>query len=263
LAEWDLAGGPENKSTFFDISLVDGYNLPIGLTWIPGGDVLDIPPNFTSPACIATAQLLLPPTGSGTLGNASNSTYPIPYERTQSTADIAKWCPWDLQLTPPPRPGHGVFPYPVDHLPRPVFDPCLSACAATRSPADCCTGPHDGPGACKPSLYSRRAKIACPDAYSYAYDDATSTFSVPAGGGWEVTFCPPGRSTNILKTFGPLLQAVGDPGYDAAALWADAANLTLIAEGGRENGAGRLMMSGRMGGASIGALVVLVAVLVL
>ncbi|EAZ38290.1 hypothetical protein OsJ_22668 [Oryza sativa Japonica Group] len=37
---------------------------------------------------------------------------------------------------------------------------------------------------------------ACPRAYSYAYDDATSTFTwAAAGGGYDVVFCP-GMSRN-------------------------------------------------------------------
>jgi hypothetical protein len=53
---------------------------------------------------------------------------------------------------------------------------------------------------CKPSLYSRNAKSVCPDAYSYAYDDSTSTFIIPSRGEFEIIFCPSGRSINILTT---------------------------------------------------------------
>lgn len=43
-----------------------------------------------------------------------------------------------------------------------------------------------------------RLRRACPDAYSYAFDDQTSTFIIPAGAGFQVIFCPGARSTNIL-----------------------------------------------------------------
>ena len=263
LAEWDMAGGVGNQLTFYDISLVDGYNLPIGITYLPGSNISlqDIPPNFTNPACIATAELLIPPTTSGTLGNSSNSSYPIPYESTQSSADVAKWCPWDLQQTPPPRPGAGVYPYPVENIKRPIFNPCLSACAYSGAASDCCTGSYNSAKSCKPSLYSTQAKRVCPDAYSYAYDDATSTFAITSGGGWEVTFCPPGRSTNILKTFKPQIQILNLAGRNTTKLQVDAANLTLIAEGGKENSAEK-STGERMGGASLSALVVVVAVAV-
>jgi hypothetical protein len=35
-----------------------------------------------------------------------------------------------------------------------------------------------------------------------AYDDSASTFTVPTGGGFQVTFCPWGVSTNIIATMG-------------------------------------------------------------
>lgn len=38
----------------------------------------------------------------------------------------------------------------------------------------------------------------CPDAYSYAYDDLLSTFTVPTGKGFEITFCPGGVSSDIM-----------------------------------------------------------------
>lgn len=244
---------------FYDLSLVDGYNLPLGITYLPGhNDTLqEIPPNFTNPACIATAGLLSPPSASGTLGNSSNSSYPIPYESSQSSSDIAKWCPWNLQLMTPPRPGYGVYPYPVDNLPRPVFDPCLSACAKSKAASDCCTGSYNDAKKCKPSLYSTKAKLVCPDAYSYAFDDATSTFSLPAGGGWEVTFCPDGRSTNILKTFKAQLGDLSEVGHNVSVLQAVAKNLTLIAEGGKENGGERTK------GTRLAGLVVLFAAAIL
>lgn len=54
--------------------------------------------------------------------------------------------------------------------------------------------------------YSAAAKRVCPDAYSFAFDDRASTFVVPAleeAGGWEVRFCPGGRSTDILGVSTP------------------------------------------------------------
>jgi hypothetical protein len=130
---------------------------------------------------------------------------------------------------PPLKPGDGVYPYPDDKIQRPIFDPCLSACAATNDPADCCTGSYDDPKVCKPSLYSKTAKAVCPDAYSFAFDDQTSTFIIPAGGGWEVVFCPAGRSTDILATFGAQLSSVASGGGAVSKNVDDTArNLTFI-----------------------------------
>ena len=127
----------------------------------------DIPPNLTNPICIGTASLLtnMGSTADSNLG--TNSTYPIPLEQTLSYGDVAGWCPWDLQLSPPTKPGDGVYPYPDDNIQRPIFDPCYSACAKYNRPQDCCTGRYDNPNVCKPSLYSKDAKRVCPDAYSY------------------------------------------------------------------------------------------------
>jgi len=154
-----------------------------------------------------------------------------------------------------------VYPYPDDNIQRPIFDPCLSACAKTNSPADCCTGSYDSPGACKRNLYANSAKLVCPDAYSYAFDDQTSTFIIPSGGGWEVTFCPPGRSTNILKTLGPQLSTLASAGVATAEVIKDCSNITIILEAGKENAAaeGGKGDSASARRASWGALVVMVA----
>ncbi|CAH2075840.1 unnamed protein product, partial [Thlaspi arvense] len=68
-------------------------------------------------------------------------------------------------------------------------DACKSACEAFRSPEYCCSGAYATPSTCRPSVYSQMFKAACPRSYSYAYDDATSTFTC-AGGDYTVTFCP-------------------------------------------------------------------------
>ena len=185
---------------------MDGYNLPLAIVYIPTDNTSWIPPNLTNPSCIASAGYLSDPTRTGL--SYTNATYPMPYESQQTNARIGNWCPWDLQAFPPDKPGDSVYPYPDDNIQRPVFDPCFSACASTHSDSDCCTGSYDDPGVCQPSLYSQSAKAVCPDAYSYAFDDQTSTFIIPDGGGWEVVFCPMGRSTNILATFKDQLGSI-------------------------------------------------------
>lgn len=210
LAEFNLWGGVMGGQTFYDISLVDGYNLPVGIVYLPAPNTTFIPPNLVNAACIATTGYLGEPAKSGLA--YSNASFPVPYESRQTNDGIGRWCPWDLQRYPPDKPGDGVYPYPDDNIQRPIFDPCLSACAAHGGDANCCTGAHNDPNVCKPSLYSTAAKAVCPDAYSFAFDDQTSTFIVPSGGGWEVVFCPVGRSTNILRTFGPQLSALAASG---------------------------------------------------
>ncbi|KAI8265726.1 Pathogenesis-related protein 5 [Colletotrichum sp. SAR11_239] len=211
LAEFNLAGGVSGRQTFYDISLVDGYNIPVGINYIPADNTSYIPPNLTNCACIATAGLLSNAAASGTV--YTNSTYPVPWEPTETNNSARDWCPWPLLSMPPEKPGDGVYPYPDDNIKRPDFSPCKSQCAATNSDKDCCIGSWHDPNKCKPGLYSKHAKSICPDAYSFAFDDQTSTFIIPSGGGWEVVFCPAGRSTNILRTMGPQLFELASAGY--------------------------------------------------
>lgn len=150
------------------------------------------------------------PNGTGIV--YSNSSYPIPWEAGETNESVRDWCPWPSLLSPPTKPGDGVFPYPDDKIKRPTFSPCNSACAASGDSKDCCTGKHDDPETCKPSRYSKEAKAVCPDAYSFAFDDDKSTFTIPAGGGWEVVMCPKGRSTNILRQLGAELTELASDG---------------------------------------------------
>ncbi|KAI8987087.1 thaumatin [Pilobolus umbonatus] len=65
---------------------------------------------------------------------------------------------------------------------------CLSECSKTNKDEDCCTGDFNSPGMCRASSRSLNVKKACPDAYSYAYDDQDSTFHCQASS-FTVTFC--------------------------------------------------------------------------
>ena len=57
---------------------------------------------------------------------------------------------------------------------------CLSACEKFNTDQYCCRGAFGTPDTCKSSTwpvnYPSVFKTACPAAYSYAYDDNTSTF---------------------------------------------------------------------------------------
>lgn len=225
LAEFTLASSGQS---FFDISLVDGYNLPMAIislnneTGIPS--LMEIPPNLTNPICIATAAELAEKGSTLDKYLGTNESYPLPLEQTLSLDFVRTWCPWDLQYSPPKTSADGVYPYPDGTLERPAFNPCYSQCAKYNRPQDCCIDKYNDRNLCKPSQYSMMAKKVCPDSYSFgkslttakqvrqvclslsAFDDQSSTFVLPAGGGFEVIFCPPGRSTNILSTSQAKLQ---------------------------------------------------------
>ncbi|KAL8953463.1 MAG: hypothetical protein Q9222_000667 [Ikaeria aurantiellina] len=222
LAEFTLSSS--SGQSFYDISLVDGYNIPLGIIAIDS----DVPPNLTNPICIGTASLLAAANSAAGRNFGTTSQYQIPLDESVSWNDVQGWCPWDLQLDPPKKPGDGVYPYPDDNIKRPYFNPCFSACAKYSKASDCCTGSFNSPTVCKPSYYSTQAKKVCPDAYSFAFDDQTSTFIIPSGPGFEVVFCPDGRSSTILKSMSSQRSELARYGVSSK-LMSEASNATLIA----------------------------------
>ncbi|GMI99511.1 hypothetical protein like AT1G18250 [Hibiscus trionum] len=123
------------QQDFYDVSLVDGYNIAMSIT---------------------------PFKGTGKCSYAG------------CVSDLNLMCPVALQV----RAGHNK---------RVVA--CKSACFAFNSPRYCCTGSFGSPQSCKPTVYSKIFKTACPKAYSYAYDDPTS-IATCSRGNYLVTFCP-------------------------------------------------------------------------
>ncbi|PWA43540.1 Thaumatin [Artemisia annua] len=158
LAEFTLNGA--NGMDFYDVSLVDGYNLP--MTVLPQG---------------------------GTGG----------CNITGCFTDLNLNCPSELRLTGASDGGGSVA--------------CRSACEAFADPKYCCSGAYSTPQTCSPSSYSRYFKTACPTAYSYAYDDGTSTFTC-SNANYVVTFCP--TPANSRKTTG-LDQSTQDNGSGSLA----------------------------------------------
>lgn len=136
LAEFTLngAGGQD----FYDVSLVDGYNLPMLV--VPQGGTGD---NCTTTGC---------------------------------AVDLNGACPSELKVPSGTSVKETVA--------------CNSACGAFQDAQYCCSGAYGSPNTCKPSSYSEVFKTACPRAYSYAYDDKTSTFICGSSPDYLVTFCP-------------------------------------------------------------------------
>ena len=54
---------------------------------------------------------------------------------------------------------------------------CKSYCLAYNTDQYCCRGACNDPNVCKSSPSAGFFKSNCPGAYSYAYDDGTSTFT--------------------------------------------------------------------------------------
>ncbi|KAK9097746.1 hypothetical protein Syun_024791 [Stephania yunnanensis] len=74
-----------------------------------------------------------------------------------------------------------------------------SACEAFGLDQYCCSGEFANPTTCKPSFYSAIFKRACPRAYSYAFDDRSSTFTCKASD-YSITFCP--QSSGLRRSNG-------------------------------------------------------------
>ncbi|KAK1268188.1 Thaumatin-like protein 1 [Acorus gramineus] len=142
---------------YYDVSLVDGYNLPVLVAPFGGQGQCD-------------------PTG--------------------CAADLNSGCPKELQVEGEGGDegggGGGVVA-------------CKSACNAFGMDEYCCSGEYASPGTCKPSFYSAVFKRACPRAYSYAFDDSTSTFICKAFE-YTITFCP---SINGFASSLPLFLSLG------------------------------------------------------
>ncbi|KAI3882885.1 hypothetical protein MKX03_015780 [Papaver bracteatum] len=130
LLEFTLNG--DGGKDFYDVSNVDGFNLPTSIT--PQG------------GCSST----------------------------ECRSNINSVCPTELSVKDA---GGNVVA-------------CKSACLALQQPQYCCTGSFNTAETCPPTNYSKIFKEACPQAYSYAYDDKSSTFTCAAGGNYDITFCP-------------------------------------------------------------------------
>lgn len=141
LAEFTMGDGGVNPD-FYDLSLVDGYNLPMGIAPLEG-------------------------TYTKTPGAAFNCLIPT------CTSDLNASCPAELRQTNAAGQVVG----------------CLSACERFKTDEYCCAGAHNRPETCPPFSFSKAFKAACPTAYSYAYDDATSTFTCK-GEDYAIWFCP-------------------------------------------------------------------------
>ena len=69
---------------------------------------------------------------------------------------------------------------------------CLSACAKFGTDEACCKGAFATPETCPRPSMDQIAKDLCPLAYTYAYDDRSSTFTCPnyAEPDYSIVFCP-------------------------------------------------------------------------
>ncbi|KAG6624816.1 pathogenesis-related protein 5-like [Carya illinoinensis] len=133
LARFIIALGTTDNN-FYDVSLVDGYNVGIGI-------------------------------------NATGGTSDCQY--AGCIADLNGNCPPELQVV---------------NVSGSVVA-CKSACEAFNAAQFCCADDYSTPQTCSRTQYSEHFKKACPNAYSYPYDDVSSRFTC-SGSNYLITFCP-------------------------------------------------------------------------
>ncbi|KAE9457068.1 hypothetical protein C3L33_11021, partial [Rhododendron williamsianum] len=157
LVEFTIASGGRNDKDFYDVSLVDGWH------WF-----LDVYDLWVDELRISTQQVQCRHGRTALRQRHGDCQY------AGCIADLNGNCPQELQV-----------------MSSGAVVACKSACEAFDTPEFCCTGDHSTPGTCSPTQYSEMFKNACPTAYSYAYDDASSTCTC-AGSDYLITFCPTG-----------------------------------------------------------------------
>ena len=146
LAEFGLNGW--GNQDFYDISQVDGFNLPMSIVPV-----------------------------AGTYKKALNGHYDC--NPIVCTADVNGKCPPELAI----KSGGRTIA-------------CQSACTKFRTEAYCCSGSMNDRNKCTaakfPHNYPGYFKGLCPDAYSWAFDDATSVFTCHGNPrtAYEIVFCP-------------------------------------------------------------------------
>ncbi|KAI4306597.1 hypothetical protein L6164_029858 [Bauhinia variegata] len=172
---FEITLGAGNQQDFYDVSMVDGYNLPL----------VAVPRGIYGGKCNATGCL----------------------------SDLNRSCPKELQVVG----GTG------DGYQRRVVA-CKSACEAFGLDQYCCSGEFANPTTCQPSFYSTIFKKACPRAYSYAFDDGTSTFTCKAYE-YDIIFCPSGTRTK-KRTVAPPPPQIEQP-YEKVRCVVSSSNILL------------------------------------
>ncbi|KAI8062842.1 thaumatin [Gilbertella persicaria] len=128
----------DNGKVFYDISLVDGYNLP-----------MVVEPTIKADALVGTDN---------------------------------RWCAAPTCTSFKCPSGFEVYDDQGN------ISGCQSACTKFQTDEYCCTGAFDSADTCTTNAYASQIKHTCPDAYSYAYDDATSVYMCTSNA-YTVTFC--------------------------------------------------------------------------
>ena len=192
LVEFQFAGF--GKKDFYDVSLVDGYNLPIAVA-AQAGTYTRSNPNSKydcgAPTCRSDLNQSCPQALQQIVAGRVVGCRSAHAACGANRNDPALACAANDDLYACAAGG-----------PNSVMGSCYSPGATTQ----CCGCPGwSDTGTCRatnpkwalpslPETFAKPFKTACPDAYSFPYDDPTSTYtcaaSAAAGVGYIVTFCP-------------------------------------------------------------------------
>ena len=173
--------------TWYNLSLVDGYTLPIAVTpQGPGTGTGSCVPSdcstLTLDACPGEEDL-----GDGTYVDLRVKDPDDPSRTIACLAPCKAWnypAPYGLGRPENQDPGlHMCCPTP--------FDPASGLCTAANGcmTPDTCRAPGD-PLSVTHTSYVSLLHTRCPSAYSYAYDDEAGLHACPSTTAFEVVFCP-------------------------------------------------------------------------
>lgn len=150
-----------NKPPYYDISLVDGYSLPVKIE--PEG-------NSSTSCAPTTCSLDLSSCPQNEISNIGDLQVVRGSDVVQCLSPCKKW----------------TWPKPLGKGQNEKVEPGLSVC---------CPNPPVSPEACRTGIveqtkYVKNVHETCPTAYSYAFDDDHGLHTCDIGTRFDVTFCP-------------------------------------------------------------------------
>ncbi|MCE9577674.1 MAG: thaumatin family protein [Deltaproteobacteria bacterium] len=181
--EATFADTASSAETWYDLSLVDGFTLPLAVRPLGNGTntgtcVASDCANLTLDACPAQEQAGL------------DLRVTDPANAATTIACLAPCKAWNYPA--PYGEGHPESQDPGLHLccPTPI-DPQSGNCTIANAcmTPDACRAAGD-PASVVHTSYVALVHARCPSAYSYSYDDEAGLHACPSATRFEVTFCP-------------------------------------------------------------------------
>jgi hypothetical protein len=181
--EVTFADTATSVQSYYDLSLVDGYTLPLSVTPLGAG--------ANTGSCTASdCSTLTPDSCPASEQDGLDLRVPDPADASKTIACLAPCKAWNYPA--PYGEGHPESQEPGLHLccPTPI-DPATGNCTVANGcmTPEACRATTD-PASVTHTSYVALIHARCPSAYSYSYDDAAGLHSCPATVQFQVTFCP-------------------------------------------------------------------------